>query len=179
MAKGRELKDLEAYILGVIGEQQPCSPYFVHKTFLASPSLFFSGSAGAIYPAINRLEKRGILKSARSGTRGKPSKSLTITAKGEKEYLAWFFDSQKAGDPGFDPLRGRVSMIGALKSKGRMEVFQRLIAAVEERLTTLNNLALKKHSGLGMAQALEMEKATLQAKLKVLKKWQKEASKGG
>lgn len=175
MAKADQLKDLEGLILGVVAESQPCSPYFVHKNFLRSPSKFFSGSAGAIYPAVKRLEKKGFLKGATSGTRGKPSKSLTITKTGLAEYLSWYFDPSRAADAGFDPLRARISMLGALPRKERKEVLGRLIDICRNRLALLARLTFDLRDGAGMDRALEIEKAALKTKLALLLKWQNQA----
>lgn len=171
MAKLGELKDLEASILGLVAECQPCSPYFVHRTFLDSPSLFFSGSAGAIYPAVKRLQQRGFLQATKSGTRGKPSKSLTVTALGRKEYLKWFFDPVRAGDGGFDPMRGRMSLVGGLPANLQGRVMEDFIVFCEKRLALIGKLLGRDFEETGMPRALEMEQATLKAKLELLRSW--------
>ena len=171
MAKTGALKDLEAYILGVVAEHQPCSPYFIHKTFRASPSLFFSGSAGAIYPAVKRLQKKGLVEAERSGTRGKPSKSLTITPKGRNEFLSWYLDTSQAGDSGYDPIRGRISVMGALPPNTQSDIASRMFKIAEKRLAEVKSLQKATQKDVGMPWALEMERVTLEAKIKLLKKW--------
>ncbi len=175
MPKAGELKDLEALILGVVAECQPCSPYYVHKAFFRSPSQFFSGSAGAIYPAVKRLEKRGLLKSTRSGSRGKPSKSLTVTEAGMKELSVWYFNPLRAGDAGYDPLRSRISILAALPPGDRPKVLASLTDICRGRLEILEGLDLKPIDGAWMDRAVEIEKATVKAKLGLLLEWQKKA----
>ncbi|HEX3968204.1 MAG TPA: PadR family transcriptional regulator, partial [Edaphobacter sp.] len=49
-------------LLGLI-YQQPLSGYDVKKIFASTPMAGFSDSPGAIYPALRRLEKSGLVRS--------------------------------------------------------------------------------------------------------------------
>ena len=51
---------LSLAILGLIA-QAPCSGYDVRKVFATTPMGHFSASPGAIYPALKRLEKEGLI----------------------------------------------------------------------------------------------------------------------
>ena len=71
MAAMRELSELEYVVLGVVRQEAPCTPYVIRQVFAHSPSSYWSGSAGAIYPLVRRLERRGLLESTerRRGSR--------------------------------------------------------------------------------------------------------------
>jgi len=157
--------------LGTVTEARACSPYYIHKTFLRSPSQFFSGSAGAIYPAVKRLEAKGYLKSVRAGTAGKPSKKLTITPTGTARYLEWYYDPTRAADAGYDPVRVRISLLGSLPPAQQKKAYKELLEIGEHRLKYLATLNFEPCDGAGMDQAREIEKATLKAKLALLKGW--------
>jgi DNA-binding PadR family transcriptional regulator len=49
-------------LLGLL-QQQPLSGYDLRKLFSATPLTTFSDSPGSIYPALQRLEKRGLIRS--------------------------------------------------------------------------------------------------------------------
>jgi len=48
-------------LLGLIG-QEPRSGYDLRKFFSSTPMISFSDSPGAIYPALRRLEQRGLVR---------------------------------------------------------------------------------------------------------------------
>ncbi len=55
----QRLSELEAVVLGLVWSDGPCTAYAVRRTVQASLSAQWSGSAGAVYPAVARLEQRG------------------------------------------------------------------------------------------------------------------------
>jgi DNA-binding PadR family transcriptional regulator len=50
------------YVLLSLLRQQPRSGYDLRKIFAATPMRTFSDSPGAIYPALHRLERRGLVR---------------------------------------------------------------------------------------------------------------------
>ncbi len=52
---------LEHALLGLL-QQQPRSGYDLRKVFATTPMGTFSDSPGAIYPALHRLERRGLIR---------------------------------------------------------------------------------------------------------------------
>lgn len=165
------LKDLEAYILGVIGELQPCTSYRVMKFFLESPSVYYSGSAGAIYPAINRLEKRGLITSVPSGTKEKKSRKFSQTTKGKKQFSEWFDNPTLISDGGFDPLRGRVSLISKLSRPKRLEKIGTLFNAAKARLSGMDDIKNHYPDDHPFLLSIEIERETLRAKVELLSRW--------
>ena len=75
---------LSLAILGLIA-QAPCSGYDVRKVFATTPMGHFSASPGAIYPALKRLEKEGLIRGTvdRAQTL-RPRQVYSLTAKGRK-----------------------------------------------------------------------------------------------
>lgn len=102
------LTDLEAAALGEFKRQGPTTGYAVAASFRASPSEFWSGSAGAVYPLVKRLVERGLLEAVPSGEAQRERTGYVITAQGTAALHAWLVDGERAGGMGFDPLRSRL-----------------------------------------------------------------------
>jgi DNA-binding PadR family transcriptional regulator len=80
---------LEYALLGLIS-LAPMSGYDVHRAFDTTPLAHFSSSLGAIYPALRRLERRGLLKARLDrATEANPRRVFSITAAGEAALQAW------------------------------------------------------------------------------------------
>src|SRR5437867_13273548 len=76
-------------LLGLL-QQEPRSGYDLRKIFAKSPMGMFSDSPGAIYPALQRLEKRGLVSSrvrASSGLRRR--RLFRPTSSGKRAFRAW------------------------------------------------------------------------------------------
>jgi DNA-binding PadR family transcriptional regulator len=131
--RGRGLTELEGAVLGTISLRAPCTPYRVRRAFLDSPSPYWRGSAGAIYPLIVRLERRGLVRSrsdASAGRRG--GRVLALTAPGRRALRAWLrppWSALVTGVPA-DPLRTRVSFLGVLSSAERVRFLEAAAAAM-------------------------------------------------
>jgi DNA-binding PadR family transcriptional regulator len=103
------LSDLEGAALAVIARLGSATAYIVARDFATSPSEFWSGSAGAVYPMIKRLVSLGHLAQD-------PSKPPTkrggvhyqLTEQGRTAMLGWLLDVDRAAGMGFDPLRTRM-----------------------------------------------------------------------
>jgi len=59
--KPQETSLLGYAMLGIL-QQQPLSGYGLRKIFAATPLMAFSDSPGAIYPALERLQQRGLIR---------------------------------------------------------------------------------------------------------------------
>jgi DNA-binding PadR family transcriptional regulator len=108
--------ELEGAVLGVIWREGPCTAYTVRKRFVASPSPQWSGSAGAIYPLVRRLEKKRLLASRiLTGTK-RGGRLFTLTSAGQQMLNEWIkppLSPMVTGVPA-DPLRTRIGFLGAL-----------------------------------------------------------------
>jgi len=103
------LSELEGTTLAIIKEAGECTPYVVRDVFRNSPTENWSGSAGAIYPLIARLEKKGILLSTEEQV-GKRKRTLyRLSADGEKALKNWLLDVKSGAGIGLDPMRTRLA----------------------------------------------------------------------
>src|SRR5207253_1253548 len=106
--------------------------YAVRKVFLNSLSLEWSGSAGAVYPAMARLAKGGLLKASKGNDR-RGTQTYVVTAKGVKASDAWLKDIPRTVSPGLDPFRSRSSLWHLLPVSDRRQLMKQLEKAVEQR----------------------------------------------
>ncbi|MDH4270850.1 MAG: PadR family transcriptional regulator, partial [Candidatus Aminicenantes bacterium] len=85
----KKLTTLEYALLGLVG-MSPMTGYDVHKVFATTPLAHFSSSPGAIYPALQRLARIGLLE-ARLDTakEARPRRVYSLTTAGENALEAW------------------------------------------------------------------------------------------
>jgi DNA-binding PadR family transcriptional regulator len=83
------LTDFEQVLLGVIASE-PRSGYGLKKVFNASPASVYQPSAGALYPALRRLEGRGLLRAENKVSSGRRALRLYhVTEAGRVAHLDW------------------------------------------------------------------------------------------
>ncbi|MBY0422267.1 MAG: PadR family transcriptional regulator [Parvularculaceae bacterium] len=100
--------------------------YAIARDFADSPSEFWSGSAGAVYPMIRRLTERGLLESI-TGADGKRAKTqYRLTAEGRAAMEAWLLDAERAAGFGFDPLRTRMMFLSLVPGHRRDAFLERV-----------------------------------------------------
>jgi len=76
-------------LLGLL-HQQPMSGYDLRKVFASTAMGSFSDSPGAIYPALGRLEKRGLVRGTVEETTSlRKRRMFKMTAKGVAALKAW------------------------------------------------------------------------------------------
>lgn len=108
--------ELEAAVLGVVWQEGPCTCYAIRQHFLESRSPRWSGSAGAIYPLVRRLETRGLVRSS-SSTRGRRAqRDYRTTRLGMAAFKQWLRRPLAQGNATLihDPLRTRVLFLSAI-----------------------------------------------------------------
>lgn len=120
------LTDLEAAALGCIRAAGACTAYTVRAHFRASPSARFSDSAGSVYPMVERLRRRGLLR-ARAERQGRRRATVyECTPDGLKALRRWIAVPEDAGDLAtWDPLRTRVLSLGLLPRAARLRWVER------------------------------------------------------
>lgn len=124
------LTELEGAVLAIIAERGPMTAYALKEVFRNSPSSFWSGSAGAVYPLVKRLEERGYLTSEETSASRRPKREFGISLAGRTVMLAWIANVEQATNPGYDPLRTRAQFSHMLEPEQRDEFFD----AVEEKM---------------------------------------------
>jgi len=171
------LSELEGATLGEIWTRGPCTAYAARQAFKQSPSPFWSGSAGAIYPLIGRLEKRGLLSSRRQEGDARGGRLYALTARGVealREWLAPPLPGWAAGVP-VDPLRTRLLFLGALDAPARAAFVAEARAALEIHIAAVRNDCRAAKAERGLFHYLGARGAL--AMLLARRRWLREVSK--
>ncbi len=127
-----ELTDLEGAALAVIARYGPTTSYAVAKNFSDSPSEFWSGSAGSVYPMIKRLEARNLIVPVKDSNNTRAKNEYTLTSQGKSVLKKWLLDAKKAAGLGFDPLRTRVVYLDLVTDKERAQFMNEVRAEFEQ-----------------------------------------------
>jgi DNA-binding PadR family transcriptional regulator len=116
-----QLSEIEACVLALVSVDGPATPYAIRKVFVDSPNPQWSGSAGTIYPLIERLLRRRLIRSKLCLTGNRRGHQISLTTAGSRVLKLWLslpIPEWVAGVPP-DPLRTRVRFLGAISTKQR------------------------------------------------------------
>jgi len=161
---GAALTELEGAVLGVLHVRAPCTAYAVRREFLVSPSPFWSGSAGAIYPLLERLERRGLVRSRPQATGRRRSRAYEATAPGLAVFRRWLrppFAEVAVGVPP-DPLRTRIEFLGVLTAAQRARFLSEADARVARNLREVER-DVSRHRKAGDLYALLAARGSLRS----------------
>jgi DNA-binding PadR family transcriptional regulator len=85
----RSLTDFEQVLLGLIVDE-PSSGYALKAFLTTTPASVYQPSSGALYPALKRLERYGLLRSGLSVGAGRRKRRVYhATAAGIAAHVAW------------------------------------------------------------------------------------------
>ncbi|MEM7305026.1 MAG: helix-turn-helix transcriptional regulator [Planctomycetota bacterium] len=131
--------ELEAVTLGCVATLGPCTAYKLRQRFQASPSACFSGSAGSIYPLLERVEERGLVASRAADTGRRKALEYTITRSGRAALRAWLKSSLDAREVAADdPLRTRMLFLEELPAAARLAWLDDAEQAVRDHLALVD-----------------------------------------
>jgi DNA-binding PadR family transcriptional regulator len=159
--------NLEYALLGLIAGN-PSSGYDLRKIFQDTPMAVYSDSPGSIYPALRRLQTRGLIAAQRKpGVRRR--RTLSITAAGRADLIRWLakpltLDEVARGTDGAE-LR-LAFMSDHLGSKALSPFFTRFADLLEEhadRVTAVQK-AIADQLTASATLALELGIATITAR---------------
>lgn len=111
----------------------PTTAYAVRQEFARSPSSHWSGSAGAVYPALRRLEKAGAVASQAVPDSGRQARQYSLTEVGQEMLRTWLLSPVTSADAAylFDPIRLRVFFFSSLTRNERVQVVRDAIRQLE------------------------------------------------
>ena len=130
----RRHSELECFVLGLIWQLGPCSPYEIRRHLQSSPSSQWSASAGAIYPLIRRLQRGRLVRGRRAATGKRTRTEYSITPTGLIALRAWIGPplEPEAITVAHDPLRSRARFLKALTPVQRCSWFAAALEALKE-----------------------------------------------
>ena len=143
------LSELEGVVLGLFWQDGPCTPYVVRQVFVRTPSPQWSGSAGAIYPAVRRLEARRSITSAAHAHGLRRSRRYRLTPTGTAALKRWLLASGGewvAGVPP-DPMRTRCRFLAVLPPAQTRAVVAEWRAQMAQHLAVVTRDARARKAG--------------------------------
>lgn len=141
-----QISELEAAVLCVLRRTGGCTPYRIRQVLTQSPTPRFSGSTGAIYPLIRRLEDQGMIVSQAKATGKRTHRVCKATTAGVGALRRWILKPGPTdfGIP-FDPILTRVNMLGVVSANEARTFLTATIEGLEASLegmkTTIRELA--------------------------------------
>lgn len=110
-------------VLGLIAVDGPCTAYAVRLVLKKSLSGTWSGSAGAVYPAVERLLIGKYITATAASTGLRRSKKLALSSLGLKALKQWLNPhvSPLAATVPSDPLRTRLRFLSLLTKSEQKE----------------------------------------------------------
>jgi DNA-binding PadR family transcriptional regulator len=142
------LSEIEACVLGLVSLGGPSTPYAIRKVFLESPSPQWSGSAGTIYPLMQRLLCRKLIRSKSCLTGKRRANRISLTASGSwtlKQWLNVRIPDWVAGVPP-DPLRTRFRFFGVVGGKQLRRFLQDAYDRTQTHLAAIKADCARKRS---------------------------------
>ncbi len=136
------LSELEGAALGVVRLRGPVTAYAVRAEFARSRSSHWSGSAGAIYPLLARLSRRGLLRSRGSTSGRRACRLFETTPAGDRALRRWIgaeVDTAMAA-VSFDPIRTRVLFFGTIRNSQRQRFLRSALRQVSREMQALRQL---------------------------------------
>lgn len=162
----RATSDLEGCVLGYLAKHGPSTPYAVRRSFLDSRSSHWSGSAGAVYPLLERLERSGLVESAHAGRGDRDAWRYALTPAGRRALLAWIgppFGVDVVSIPP-DPLRTRLYFLSRVPEAQRKAWIAAVIAHLRaEAAEHAKSRAADADDRIGDAMARELLAARIRA----------------
>jgi DNA-binding PadR family transcriptional regulator len=151
-------------LLGLVS-QKPCSGYDLRKFFSSTPMTSFSDSPGAIYPALRRLERRGLIRGQVEAGKGRRERRLfQVTPRGQAEFRRWLLQSVTRNDVVHHPDALMLRFAFMDESMGRATALRFLKAFHKELasyIPTLHQYLKANRSAMPLSGRLALESGIL------------------
>ena len=173
-ASASDLSELEGGVLGIVHTSPDSTAHVIREMFRHSRSSHWSGSAGAIYPLMKKLEGRGLL-AVKEAPRGRQvRRTYTITADGLRELRRWIgppVDDWMASVT-FDPIRTRMPFLQALSPAKQLAFLEDAERKLEAEVAELKKEHRKLHDEGDFWERMSADGclSTNQARLRWVKK---------
>jgi DNA-binding PadR family transcriptional regulator len=171
-AAGRPLTDFEQVLLGVIASE-PRSGYGLKKMFNASPASVYQPSPGALYPALRRLEDRGLLRAEKRVSSGRRTQRLyQVTEAGRAVHVDWLrrpvVPDTVVADLGLHLMRfalmenhlEREAVLAFLRDLA--DALDGFVSGVEQFVASARGRSLPQHAQLALEHGIVTHRASLE-----------------
>ena len=144
-----KVSELEGVVLGILWLNGPHTAYAIRQVFLRSASPQWASSAGTIYPLVQRLEHRNLIRSEARPTGRRQARKYILTPAGQRTLGRWIGPPLPdiAIDLPVDALRTRIWFLGAIPDAQRRAMVKEARRRVREHLQRLERDLAKKKAG--------------------------------
>jgi DNA-binding PadR family transcriptional regulator len=140
-AAASRLTDDEGTFLALLVRVQPATAYQLSKIYADSPVSNIGTSKGKIYPLVERLQKRGLLKKRPVKGDARGSEWLECTSRGEAAVRAWVMDIRPTHILLEDPLRTKLQSFELLSRDEQLEWIVEAKSELQNKLAELEAYA--------------------------------------
>lgn len=122
--------------------------YDIKQIMIQSTSNFVNASFGSIYPALNKLEKDGLISSTKVIEDGKYKKIYTINEAGEDIFIQWLeepIDFMRS----YEDVLAKIFFYEKLPKAKASKLIEQLIEDINEKLVELEKLEQEIKGGAG------------------------------
>jgi DNA-binding PadR family transcriptional regulator len=167
----RSLTGFEQVLLGLL-VYEPRSGYDLKKLFTATPAAVYQPSAGALYPALRRLERRGLLYTQVTVSAGRRGRRIWHpTLAGRAMHLDWVRQPVRpesvAADLGLHLMRF-VMMERQLPAEevsafltGLIDALEAFVKGIEGYVASAGDSLPGRHPRLALLHGIEVHRASL------------------
>jgi DNA-binding PadR family transcriptional regulator len=164
----RKLSELEGAVLGVTSLHERLTPYQIRKVFERSPNPHWSGSAGSIYPLVERLTRSRLLSARAHATGKRRGLKYQLTGSGRKVLRSWILEADHEKLVGIsDLLRLRFRFLSVLKPMEQQHFVEAMIRKMTAEVRKIEADCRKKSSALDNYSYLTARGALLMARARL------------
>ncbi len=116
--------------------------YDIKQIMLRSTSNFMNASFGSIYPALNKLEKEGLIRSTKAIENGKYKKVYTIDEIGEKEFMGWLEEPIEFMRS-YEDILAKIFFYEKLPKEKASKLIKQLISDINKKIQELEELEVE------------------------------------
>jgi DNA-binding PadR family transcriptional regulator len=169
MRERRDLTDFEHILLGLLA-RGPSSGYELKKFFATTPAIVYQPSSGALYPALRRLERRGLLRAEQVPSAGKRrQRRYQLTPAGRAAHASWLRQPVEPSTVGADlgtHLMRFVMAEGVLSQKEVLSFLDDLASALQGFIASITDYLATtplpgRHPRLALRHGIEVHQASL------------------
>jgi len=135
------LTEDEGIFLALLVRVEPATAYQLSKIYAESPVSNFGTSKGKIYPLIQRLERRGLLKKRVVPDNARRSEQLESTSAGRESVRGWVMEMKPEHFLPDDPLRTRLQSFDLLSADEQLEWIVNAKEGLQRKLEELEAYA--------------------------------------
>lgn len=139
---------LEFVILGFL-MYRSLSGYQIKRFMEESTSNFMDASFGSIYPALNRLEKKGLVTIIEEQTGKKLVKKYSLSEEGKEAFLEWLSIPAEFTPFGYEYL-AKVFFYGFIDRDEARTLVEKLAGSIDKKIEELDEV--EKRSGDHMGE---------------------------